>query len=121
MPHYVHHSKSSLVLSAWDKKGKLSAFNVVDLSAREFTTYLLGCHSKKHYVPHASDLLFHEMIRLSRESGKRTLHLGIGVNEGIRRFKEKWGGTPCLDYHFCECHYERPRSVSLIRALEGKL
>ena len=121
MPRYIHHSKSALVLSAWDKKGRLSAFNVVDLSAKEFTTYLLGCHSKKNYVPHASDLLFHEMIRLSRESGKRTLHLGIGVNEGIRRFKEKWGGIPYLDYHFCECHYERPRSVSLIRALEGKL
>ena len=121
MPRYVHRSRSALVLSAWDKKGRLSAFNVIDFSAKEFTTYLLGCHSKKSYVPHASDLLFHEMIRLSRESGKRTLHLGIGVNEGIRRFKEKWGGIPCLDYHFCECHYERPRSVSLIRALEGKL
>jgi hypothetical protein len=121
MPHYVHHSRGSLVLSARDKSGKLSAFNVVDLSAKKFTTYLLGCHSKKNYAGHASDLLFYEMIRLTRESGKKTIQLGIGVNEGIRRFKEKWGGVPSLDYQFHECHYGCTRPVSLIRALEAKL
>jgi hypothetical protein len=121
MSHYVPHSKSSLVLSAWDKKGKLSAFNVIDLSAREFTTYLLGCYSKKNYVPHASDLLFYEMIGLTREAGKGTINLGLGVNEGIRRFKEKWGGIPTLRYVFCEAHYGYTRTASLIRNLAEKL
>ena len=116
MPDYVAHSSSAYVLNAWDKKGKLSAFFVVDLGAKNFSTYLLGSHSKKHYVPHASDLLFLEMINLTREHGKNMINLGLGVNEGIRRFKEKWGGVPFLNYEFCERFYGYTRTVSLIKS-----
>jgi hypothetical protein len=121
MPSYVPRSKSSRVLNARDRKGRLSAFYVVDLAAKGFATYLLGCYSKKNYVPHASDLLFREMIQLAREAGKETIHLGLGVNDGIRRFKEKWGGVPSLNYEFCEVHYGYSRTASLIRDLAEKL
>jgi hypothetical protein len=121
MPYYVAHSSSACVLNARDKNGKLSAFFVVELGAKNFSTYVLGCHSKKHYVPHASDFLFLEMIKLTREHGKNTINLGLGVNEGIRRFKEKWGGIPFLDYEFCERFYGTTRTVSLIKALAEKL
>jgi uncharacterized protein YbaP (TraB family) len=30
------------------------------------------------------------------------LHLGLGVNAGIRRFKTKWGGTPGLSYEMAQ-------------------
>ena len=121
MPDYVAHSSSAVVLNARDQKKRLCAFYVVELGAKNFSTYVLGCHSKKHYVAHASDLLFLEMIKLTRENGKHTLHLGLGVNEGIRRFKEKWGGMPSLNYEFCERDYGTTRTLSLIRSLEGKL
>jgi hypothetical protein len=121
MPDYVTHSSSAVVLNARDQKKRLSAFYVVEVGAKNFSTYVLGSHSKKHYVPHASDLLFLEMIKLTREHGKHTINLGLGVNEGIRRFKEKWGGTPYLNYEFCERHYGTTRTLSLIKALEGKL
>ncbi len=121
MPDYVAHSSTSCVLNARDKNGKLCAFFVVELGAKNFSTYVLGSHSKKHYVSHASDLLFLEMIKLTREYGKNTINLGLGVNEGIRRFKEKWGGTPYLNYEFCERYYGYTRTVSLIKSLEGKL
>jgi len=121
MPDYIGHSSSAWTLNAGDKKGKLCAFTVVELGAKDFSAYILGTHSKKHYVPHASDLLFLEMIKLTREAGKSSINLGLGVNEGIRRFKEKWGGTPFLRYEFCECRYGRARKVSLIDALMGKL
>jgi hypothetical protein len=61
------------------------------------------------------------MMALTREHGKSIIDLGLGVNEGIRRFKEKWGGIPFLKYEFCE---HRPRSTkiaSVMRILEGKL
>ncbi|MFZ3090961.1 MAG: hypothetical protein WA240_10125 [Nitrospirota bacterium] len=32
------------------------------------------------------------MINLAKEHGKGYINLGLGVNNGIRRFKEKWGG-----------------------------
>jgi hypothetical protein len=121
MPDYVSNSPTACVLNARDKKGKLSAFYVIELGAKHFSTYVLGTHSKKHYVPHASDLLFLEMIKLSREHRKNTIDLGLGVNQGIRRFKEKWGGVPFLPYEFCECSYGQRERMPLIKILEGKL
>ena len=121
MPDYVGRSSSAWMLNARDNAGRLCAFTVVELGAKDFSTYVLGSHSKKHYVPHASDLLFLEMINLTREHGKNTIHLGLGVNEGIRRFKEKWGGKPFLRYEFCERRYGAARKVSLIEALVGRL
>jgi hypothetical protein len=121
MPDYVSNSSTACVLNAWDKKGKLSAFYVIELGAKHFSTYVLGSHSKKRYVAHASDLLFFEMINLSREQMKNTIDLGLGVNQGIRRVKEKWGGVPSLPYEFCECFYGQRKRIPLIEILEGKL
>jgi len=122
MPHYVAGSSSACLLNAWDEKGDLSAFYVVELAAKEFDTYVLGCYSRQNYVPHASDLLFLDMMELARERGKRSINLGLGVNEGIRRFKQKWGGFPFLKYEFCECYYGRPEPLSLIdMLLDGKI
>ena len=121
MPRYVAHSASAWVLNAWDPQRRLSAFFVVELAAKHFVTFMLGSHSKKHYVPHASDLLFLEMIKLAREHGKNIIHLGLGVNSGIRRFKEKWGGVPYLRYEFCEVSQEPARAVSLVRTLLRRL
>jgi hypothetical protein len=120
MPEYIGRSASALSIDARDLKGNLCAFSVIDLGAKNFSAYILGSHSKKHYVPHASDRLFLEMIHLTREQGKSTLHLGLGVNEGIRRFKKKWGGKPFLKYEFCERRYGVTKKISLIDALMGK-
>jgi hypothetical protein len=121
MPDYVSRSSSACVLNAWNKEGRLSAFTILELGAKKFTTYLIGTHSKKNYVPHASDLLFLEMIKLTREQGKKEIQLGLGVNDGIRRFKEKWGGVPFLNYEECEYCPEGMKTISMIRTLEGKL
>jgi hypothetical protein len=121
MPGYVGSSSTAWMLDARDKAGRLCAFNVVELGAKNFSAYILGSHSKRHYVPHASDLLFLEMIRLTGEHGKKTINLGLGVNDGIRRFKKKWCGKPLLRYEFCERRYGAARKVSLIDALMGKL
>ena len=102
MPKVVNQSKTTTVLSAWSREGDLTAFYVVELAALRFAAYLIGCYSRKTYAPHASDLLFHEMIVLAREQGKTSINLGLGVNEGIRRFKKKWGGTATLSYEYCE-------------------
>ena len=102
MPRVVAHSKTTMVLSAWSREGHLSAFYVVELAALRFAAYLIGCFSRKTYASHASDLLFHEMIMLAQEKGKASINLGLGVNEGIRRFKKKWGGIPALPYEYCE-------------------
>ena len=94
MPDYVGHSKDSIVLNAWDKENNLAAFYIVDLAAKDFSVYVIGCHSKRNYVQGASDLLCHEMIEVSVEYSKSYIHLGLGVNEGIRRFNLKFPPVP---------------------------
>ncbi len=108
MPEYVSRAETAVVLTAWDRGGEVSAFYVVELAAKHFATYVVGCHSKRQYVVGASDALFLDMVALAGKHGKRYIHLGLGVNEGIRRFKEKWGGVPRLRYEFCECRPTRP-------------
>jgi hypothetical protein len=121
MPDYVSHCETALVLNARDARGNLTAFFVIELAAVQFDTYLLGCHSKKHYTPHASDLLFAEMTAFARERGKISINLGLGVNEGIRRFKMKWGGKPYLNYEFCECRYGPPKPLSILNKLLSQI
>ena len=93
------HGKADLrLLNAWDSEGQLAACLLLDYSLPEHVSYVLGAHSKTHYVPHAPDLLFAEMLERARAEGKRTVLLGLGVNEGITRFKKKWGGVKDAPY-----------------------
>jgi hypothetical protein len=108
MAEHVAESETVMVLTARSRSGQAVAFYVVELAATHFATYVVGCHSKRHYIAGASDLLFTDMVSLAREYGKSYIHLGLGVNDGIRRFKRKWGGTPRLRYEFCEYRRRTP-------------
>ncbi len=114
-------SETSLLLSARDPEGLLAAFFVVERGAEKFLTYAAGCYSRQPYRPHASDLLFHEMVELARKEGKEFIHLGLGVNEGIRRFKRKWGGVPFLRYECGEISSRGGGPLSWLEALQKKL
>jgi hypothetical protein len=118
MPRFVEQNRQSVVLNAWDAKNRLAAFYVVDLAAKRFSNYIIGCHSKKHYVLGASDLLLFELIKLSQERDKEYVHLGLGVNSGVRRFKEKWGGKPFLAYEMCELVLRRPLFFEIVNAFQ---
>lgn len=120
MPEYVSYSTTSFVLSARDRQKALSAFYVVEMGALRFATYVVGCYSRANYVAHASDLLFHEMIRLAGEHRKEYIHLGLGVNDGIRRFKRKWGGVPFLRYEFGEWRGRAEGLLSFLDAFQGR-
>lgn len=121
MPRVLAQSETSLALSARDSKGNLAAFLVIELGAERFATYVVGCYSKSHYIPHASDLLFKEMIRIARERNKEYIHLGLGVNEGIRRFKKKWGGVAGLPYVAGEFTAREKVALSWLRALASRI
>ena len=120
IPEYVNHSSAAVVLNARDKEKNLAAFYVVDLTAAKFAAYVVGCYSRKYYVPHASDLLFLEMINLAKEHKKDYINLGLGVNEGIRRFKMKWGGAPFLKYALCELSNKQNRAFEFVRLFSSK-
>jgi len=117
MPQYVAAARHAFVLNAWDSKQTLAAFYVVDLAARGFSNYIVGCYSKKNYVLGASDLLMSELIKISSECAKGYIHLGLGVNSGIRRFKEKWGAVPTLRYAMCELVQKKPFILEVVRTI----
>jgi hypothetical protein len=97
IPHYLKRSKTARLLEA--RKGdKLEAFTIVDLGSADYAFYLFNFRSLEENIPGASDLLFYEMVRLAQSDNKKAINLGLGIHLGVRRFKEKWGGTPFLPY-----------------------
>jgi len=114
LPAYLDKCDSALVMNAWDRKSQLAAFYIIDLAAADFSNYIIGCYSQKNYVLGASDLLLDELIQLSAEFKKRYIHMGLAVNEGIRRFKTKWGAKPTRPYEMCELGLRRPSLLKTI-------
>ena len=120
MPDYVNGTADCSVINAWSGSGVLAAFYVVDFTAADFSNYIIGCYSRKNYVLGASDLLLLELIEASKNRGKRYIHLGLGVNQGIRRFKEKWGAKPDRKYEMCELEFRKPLIIEAIRAIAAR-
>ena len=65
-------------------------------------------------MPGASDLLLEAVIGAARSEGKRLVNLGLGINPGVRRFKQKWGGEPLLPYAYCRYAPGPPRPLDLL-------
>lgn len=106
LPDYLEHSPGARILEARDREtGLLAGYVVVELGEGDFCFYLFNItRYDKKFVPGMSDLLVSEMTCLARRSGKRYINMGLGVNEGIRRFKQKWGAVDFLDYAFLSYH-----------------
>ena len=117
LPGFLDDNHSALVLNARDNRNHLSAFYVIDLAGADFSNYIIGCYTRKKYVLGASDLLLDELIQLSAEFKKRYIHLGLGVNAGIRRFKIKWGAKPTRRYKMCALRLRKPSLIKTILSL----
>jgi len=102
-------SSAPVVLEARDAAGRLVAFDIVAFSDGEAAFYLFNFRSRHLYVPGASDLLLAQLIAEARMRGNHYVNLGLGINQGVSHFKEKWGATPFLAHH--SCVIERPRSA----------
>jgi hypothetical protein len=76
IPRYLERSSSTILLDA-RKEDDLVAFNIVDVGSAHYAFYLFNIRSPKVSVPGASDLLFHEMVRLAQAEGKKALNLGL--------------------------------------------
>jgi hypothetical protein len=97
IPRYLARSPTARLLEA-RREGLLTAFSILDLGSRNYGFYLFNFRSSEIAVPGVSDLLLREMARVAWSEGKKSLNLGLGINPGVRRFKEKWGAVPFLAY-----------------------
>jgi hypothetical protein len=50
--------------------------------------------------------------------GKKYINLGLGINQGVSFFKEKWGGAVFLPHAFCLYH---PPQKGLLEMLLQRL
>jgi len=116
LDHYLKHSPSVVLLDA-RKGSRLAAFTVMDLGAADYAFYLFNFRSTKFNIPGASDLLFHEMVNIAQSNGKKAVNLGLAINAGNRRFKEKWGGAPFLSFETAMVYRERQDFDRLARKL----
>jgi hypothetical protein len=98
---YVISSATSIILEARDLAGNLVAFDVAEFGAKSYAFYMFNFKSRERYVPGVSDFLLHELVEEARNQGKSFVNLGLGINEGVTFFKEKWGGEPFLRYESC--------------------
>jgi hypothetical protein len=100
IPDYVSSSATAEVFSARDRESRLVAFDVAELGARDYVFHMFNFRNPETPVPGVSDLLFHEIMKKTSAMGKPHVNLGLGVNRGVRFFKEKWGGRAFLAYHY---------------------
>jgi hypothetical protein len=97
---YVSSCPSALLFEAKAPDGRLAAFDVADFGSRTYAFYMFNFRSQDGAVPGASDLLLHAIVAAAREQGKQYVNLGLGINAGVRFFKEKWGAVPFLGYAY---------------------
>jgi hypothetical protein len=101
LPEYVPAVTTAWAFSARKKDKKLVAFDIVDFGSRDYAFYMFNFMSLKYRIPGASDLLLNEITKDAKDEGKTFINLGLGINEGVRFFKEKWGGKPFIKYEYC--------------------
>jgi hypothetical protein len=98
LPRYLASSEGSLLLSARLPDGRLAAFAVGEFAALR-TAFFMFCFRAEGLAPPGSaDLLLSGLLERASERGHVRMNLGLGVNEGIRFFKRKWGASPFLPY-----------------------
>lgn len=116
----ISDSPSTTLISAYGGDDKLLGFYAIDSSSKKFLTYVLGCRDVSFTELRVSDLIFFEMVEYAKSIKKEYIHLGLAVNEGIRRFKEKWGGKVFLPYQFVEIR-RKDSLLNSISSLTSKL
>lgn len=101
LENYLLRSSTVKVINAYTRNGGLAGFDIVDLPPGEYSFYMFNIVSRTdNYVPGVSDLLLYYLLKISYEGGKKYVNMGLGINEGVARFKMKWGATPFLPYQY---------------------
>lgn len=104
---YLENVPEALLFEARDHSGALAAFAIGDFTALA-TAFYMFAFRKPDAPPGAADLLIEAMLREGKKRGHEFLNLGLGINPGIRFFKQKWGATAHLPY--VETSWELPRA-----------
>lgn len=93
---YVRNSQSSLVFSVRRTDGRLAAFSIGEFASKHTAMFMFCFRDPAIAPPGSADLTLSGLINEAQKRGHTRLNLGLGVNDGIRFFKRKWGAAPFL-------------------------
>jgi hypothetical protein len=95
---YIAASAGSLIVSARRPDGRLAAFAVGEFAPLS-TAFFMFCFRDPGLAPPGSaDLAFSGLLQEARQRGQIRMNLGLGISDGIRFFKRKWGAERFLPY-----------------------
>ncbi len=84
------------LFSAYDHiSGELLGYTVGDFSSWQTAFYMFALR-KNTAPPGVAEALLYALIQEAEKRGYTSCNLGLGINDGIRFFKEKWGAKPTL-------------------------
>jgi hypothetical protein len=114
---YIDASPGSLIVSARRTDGRLAAFSVGEFGSFS-TAFFMFCFRDPNIAPPGSaDLTLSGLLNEARQRGQRRMNLGLGVSEGIRFFKRKWGAEAFLPYVEASWRPASPGFRSRLRAM----
>lgn len=113
---YVEASAGSLVVSARRPDGRLAAFSVGEFASLSTAFFMFCFRDPDLAPPGSSDFTLSGLLQEARQRGQTRMNLGLGVSDGIRFFKRKWGAEPFLPY--VETSW-RPAAPGLLARLRG--
>jgi len=99
IPGYLAASAGSLLFSARTTDGRLAALAVGEFASLETALFMFCFRDPLAAPPGSTDLLLAALIDEALRRGHARLNLGLGINEGVRFFKRKWGARaelPCF-------------------------
>ena len=114
IPRYLEASAGAQVASAMRADGRLAAFAVGEFAALATAFFMFCFRDPATAPPGSADLVLSGLLEEARDRGQTLMNMGLGVSEGIRFFKRKWGAEPFLPY--VETRWE-PRPAGLLSAL----
>lgn len=121
LPNYIK-NPTVWVINAWNSRGKLVGFDVVDFGAQDYAFYMFNFRSTRFYIPGVSDFLFWHFAEQAQAAGKRFINMGLGIKPGVAFFKHKWGAQAVLPYQTCRFYPAgKPEVGDLYGELMGKL
>ncbi len=115
---YAEASAGSVIVSARRPDGRLAAFAVGEFASLS-TAFFMFCFRDADLAPPGSaDLTLSGLLQEAQRRGQARMNLGLGVSDGIRFFKRKWGAEPFLPY--VETSWQ-PVTPGLLSRLRGML
>ncbi len=95
---YLITSKETMLFSAYSKDSEqLLACALGDFSSFS-TAFYMFAFRQDNASPGVADAVFFELLNEAQSRGHSQCNLGLGINAGIRFFKQKWGAVPSLPF-----------------------